>query len=157
MSLGIKKNRIYLNVKEGKITQGESSYDYVKGELVDIRKQTREFKGEEVVYWYFDLQSPEGGLYSLSLHYSSGVAKSILNCLASTEDYRDIKIETYPSGEFTKALVYSNGQKLAWKYQEFPAIEEVKVGSKLVKDDSKRMAFFEDIASQIVNRINSLI
>jgi hypothetical protein len=153
MSLGIKKNRIYLNVKEGKITQGESSFDFVKGELVDIRKQNREFKGEEMIYWYFDLQSPEGGLYSLSLHYSSGVAKSILNALASTEDFKDIRIETYPSGEFTKAVVYSNGQKLAWKYQDFPAVEEVRIGSKLVKDDSKRMDFFENIAQEILTRI----
>jgi ribosomal protein L19 len=157
MSLGVKQSRIYLNVKDGKIIQGDQTFDYVKGDLVDIRKQTREFNGEEVVYWYFDLQSQEGKLYSLALHYSSGVVKSILNSLSSATSLKNIQIEPYQSGGFTKAVVKSNGEKLSWKYQDLPPVEEVKVGNKLVKDDSKRMEFFEGIALEIVNRINGEI
>lgn len=162
MSLGIKQGKIYLNIKQGKIvhrtgTGQEALYDFIEGSLVDITQRDREFKGETVVYWYFDIQTETGEIYSLSIHYSSGVAKSILNALGSAEVLGKIRIETYQSGDFTKAVVYNNGERLSWKYSELPPLEEVKVGDKLVKDDSKRMELFNRMAQEIVTKINTLI
>lgn len=162
MSLGVKQAKSYLNIKEGKIIHKtgagkEALYDFIEGYLVDITKRDREFKGETVVYWYFDIQTETGEIYSLSIHYSSGVAKSILNALGSAEVLGKIRIETYQSGDFTKAIVYNNGERLSWKYSELPPLEEIKVGDKLVKDDSKRMDLFNQMAQDIVNKINRII
>lgn len=163
MSLGVKQGKSYLNIKEGKIvhrtaTGQEALYDFIEGYLVDITKRDRDFKGETVVYWYFDIQTETGEIYSLSLHYSSGVAKAILNSLASIDGSPGmIRIETYQSGDFTKTTVYNNGQRLNWKYSELPPVEEVKLGDKTVKDDSKRMELFNQMAQEIVTKLNRLI
>lgn len=163
MGLGVKQGKTYLNIKEGKIvhrssTGQEALYDYVEGSLIEISKRDRNFNGETVVYWYFDIQTGAGEIYSLSTYYTSGVAKAILNSLASIDGSPGkIKIETYQSGGFTKIVVYNNGERLSWKYPELPPIEEVKVGDKLVKDDSKRMDLFNQIAQEIVTKVNTII
>lgn len=155
MSLGVNQSKTYLNIKEGKITSRdkegkELSYDYVEGYLGEITIKEREFKGEPVKYWYVDLKDKSGVVYSLALPYYSGVAKSLFNSLASATDYsKEIKIQPYLSGEFTKVVVYSGGVKLSWKYPELPPVEEVKVGDKTVKDDSKRMQFIVNLVNQI--------
>jgi len=159
MSLGTKQNKTFLNIREGKIVKkgptGEEVYTYVEGYLGGIYTREREFKGEKVMYWYIDLQEPSGGeIYSLSIPYSSGVAKSILNALASAQDLGMVKIEVYQSGEFTKAVVYNNGQRLSWKYPQLPPLEEIQVGGRTVKDDSKRMEFIEGIAREVADKIN---
>lgn len=163
MSLGTKQSKRYLNIKEGKIVyrtpKGEElKYDFIEGHLLGIAKRERDFKGENVLYWYIDLQVENGDIYSLSLPYSSGVVKAILNSLASVEgNLGRVKIETYQSGEFTKTIVYNNGERLSWKYTELPPVEEVKVGDKIIKNDSKRMELFNQIAQDIVNRVNTII
>jgi len=161
MSLGTRQRKTYLNIKDGKIVVRKPDgaqvlYDFIEGSLTGITKQPREFKGETVLYWYFDLEGDGGEAYSLALHYNSGVAKAILNSLASVETFGKIKIETYLKNEFTKTLVYNNGEKLNWKYTELPPVEIVELGGKTVKDDSKRMSFFEEIADNIVNRVNKV-
>ena len=158
MSLGVKTERAYLNVKDGKIrykkpSGEESLYDYVEGILIDITHKPREFNGETIEYWYIDFLAEGGTIYSLSLHYSSGVAKSIFNALASADKLGKIRIETYQSGGFTKAIVYNDGERLSWKYTDMPPIEEVKVGGKIVKDDTKRMEFFKKLTQEIKLKI----
>lgn len=159
MSLGTKQNKTFLNIREGKIIKkgphGEEAYTYVEGYLGAIYTREREFKGERVPYWYIDLQEPSGGeIYSLSIPYSSGVAKSILNALASAEEMGMVKIEVYQRGEFTKATVYNKGQRLPWKYPQLPPLEEIQVGGRTVKDDSRRMEFIEQIAREVTDKIN---
>lgn len=159
MSLGTKQNRTFLNIKDGRIIkktpQGDESFDYVAGNLAQISIREMEFKGEKIPYWYFTLQDPNGGeVYILSVYYSSGVAKSIINSLASEENLGLIRIEVYQSGDFTKAKVYNNEKKLSWKYTELPPVEEVRIGDKLIKDDSKRMDFIKEMAREINERIN---
>lgn len=158
MSLGVKSEKTFLNIKNGKILYRKLSgeelfYDFVEGKLVDITHRLREFKGEQIKYWYIDLEAEGGVTYSLSLHYTSGVAKSIFNALASADTLGTIKIETYQSGEFTKAVVYNNGERLSWKYKELPPIEEVKVGDKIIKDDTRRMFFFAELAKELKRKI----
>lgn len=159
MSLGTKQNRTFLNIREGRIIKRgrdgqEQTYDYVEGYLGGIYKREREFKGERLEYWYFDLQDPNGGeIYSLSVHYSSGVAKSIINALASADELGLVRLEVYQSGDYTKSVVYNNGQKMAWKYTELPPVKEIQIGGRMVKDDSRRMEFIEKIAGEVVSRI----
>lgn len=162
MSLGTNKKKIYLSLKEGRIALKKRSgevalYDYIEGSLVDIKKIDREFKGEIVPYWYIDLQDNRGDIYSLAIHYNSGVAKSIINSLGSVEELGLIRIETYLKDEFTKAIVYNNGERLNWKFTELPPVEMVKVGDKTVKDESKRMELFNNLASEISGRVSRVI
>lgn len=162
MSLGVNSNRVYLNPKDGKLSlrgpSGEESlFDYVEGRLVGVSKRPREFKGEEVTYWYFDLLGEDGVTYSIATHYSSGVAKAIINSLASAIDSLGrIRIETYLSGEYTKTVVSNNGNRLPWRYQELPPVEELTLGGRKIKDDSKRMELFERMAEELVNKINQV-
>ena len=154
MSLGVKQSKTYLNIKEGKIYLQNKAYDFIEGFLLGIELKDREFKGETVKYWYVDIQSSSGEIYSLSLSYYSGVAKSLFNALASAPDFsKEVKIETYQSGDFTKVIAYLGSEKLSWKERELPPVEELKVGSKTIKDDSKRMEFIENL----VNEINAKI
>jgi hypothetical protein len=163
MGLGIKQNKTYLTIKDGKLNcknarGGMSKYDYVEGILVGIEKKERIFdNGEAVPYWYFDIQESKGELYSLALSYNSGVAKSILNSLASVDGYGIIRIETYSKDGFNKVVVYNNGVRLNWKYTDLPPAEEVKVGDKIVKDETKRMELFNNIAVSVTNTINRAV
>jgi len=153
MSLGVKQQKTYLNIKEGKIYNQETAYDFLEGYLKGIDIKDREFRGEVVKYWYVNIQSQSGELYSLALSYYSGVAKSLFNSFASAIDFKKaVKIQTYQSGAFTKVVVYQNGERLNWKQSELPPIEEVTVGSKFVKDDSKRMELIVNFVKEI-NRI----
>lgn len=159
MSLGTKHNKTFLNIREGKIIKkgpnGEETYTYVEGYLGAIYTREREFKGEQVKYWYIDLQEPSGGeIYSLSIPYTSGVAKSILNALASSDELGLVRIEVYQSGDYTKATVYNKGQRIPWKYPQLPPLEEIQIGGRTVKDDSKRMEFIEGIAREVADKIN---
>jgi hypothetical protein len=154
MSLGTLQDKIYLNIKEGKVFKGATAFEYVEGYLKGIDVKDREFRGEAIKYWYVNLQSQSGELYSLALPYYSGVAKSLFNSLASVTDFtKEIRIRPYQSGEFTKVVTYSGGEKLNWKHTELPPIDEVKIGDKIVKDDSKRMSLIVNIVTEINTKI----
>jgi hypothetical protein len=154
MSLGIIQSKIYLNIKEGKVFNKDTPFEYVEGYLRGIEIKDREFRGEAIKYWYINLESQSGELYSLALSYNSGVAKSLFNSLASATDFsKEVKIKPYLSGEFTKLVTYLGGEKLSWKYTELPKTEEVKVGDKTVKDESKRMEFIVNLVTEINSKI----
>jgi len=152
-------NKIYLNVKDGKIVKrepqgGESLFSFVEGNLTGITKREREFNGERVPFWFIDIQDPDGGdIYTMAINYRSGLALSIFNSLASAEDPTRIKIEVTKHGDFTRATVYNRGEKLTWKYTEIPPTEEVNIGGRTVKNDSNRMALVEKMVAEIVDRI----
>lgn len=152
-------NKTYLNVKDGKIVKrdpngGESSFSFVEGILGGITKREREFNGERVPFWFIDIQDPDGGdIYSMAINYRSGLALSIFNSLASAENPTRIKIEVFKHGDFNRATVYNRGEKLAWKYDKIPPMEEVTIGGRTVKDDSKRMDLVEQMVEEIRDRI----
>lgn len=159
MSLGVKPKIIYLSIKDGKINcktaRGVVNYDYVEGSLVNVEKRERDFNsGETVFYWYIDLQDNKGEIYSLALSYNSGVAKSILNSLASVDKFGIIRIEAYLKDGFSKVSVYNNGERLNWRYSELPPVDLIQVGDKTVKDESKRMDLFNQIAESIVRKVS---
>jgi hypothetical protein len=162
MSLGVKPKVVFLSIKDGKITRKTARgslerYDYVEGILINVECRERDFTGETVLYWYFDIQESRGEIYSLALSYNSGIAKSILNSLASVDKFGVIRIEAYSKDGFNKVMVYNNGQRLDWRYRELPPVEEVIVGDKTVKDESKRMELFNNIAKELGYKLSKVI
>ena len=155
------RRKIYLNIKDGAIikrtAQGEERYSYVEGRLERISQKERNFRGSEVVvYWYVDLRDTESGdLYSLGFSFASNVFKSIVLQLASDEGLEAVKngstlrIEPYSRNGYDKVQVWGGGVKLDWVVRELPAIEETIVAGRKVRDDSKRMELISSLAEKI--------
>lgn len=156
----VQTNKHYLAINNGKviIDRGngrKESFGYVEGVLEGIYTQKRNFGGEEVTRWFIDLRDGTE-IYSICLPYSSGVFKSIVLALASDEALRNdtpIRIEPYERNNFTKVTVYSDGTKLDWITKELPPLREVKVGTKIVKDDTERMNLICNLCNTINDRI----
>jgi hypothetical protein len=156
MGLKTRPRTNFVNIKEGKLYSQGNPFDTLEGRLVCIRLIDREFRGETVKYWYFDLEDIKTGeKYSLGIHYRSGVARSLINALASVQNYSSpVSITPYQPGEFTKVIVEQRGQKVPWKYEEFPPIQTVTLpGGETAKDDSDRLKFFRDLVDDINHRI----
>lgn len=155
MSLGINERVKYINIKDGKIIlkegEVERHYDYLEGSLEDITTPSRVYNGEEVKVWNFKLRDKSGEIYILSIGYNSGVALSLLNSLASTKEYSNIKIAPYIGGKYSKVSVFSNGERLKWRYDTLPPVEllEVKDGIK-VRDNEKRLELLSNISKEIL-------
>lgn len=154
MSLGFTQKKTFLNIKEGKVYRGDTPYDYVEGRVAGIALKERDFRGEVVRYWYLDLQSATGELYSLGIPYSSGVALSLFNSLASATDLsQEVRIEPYSSGEYTRVSTYSAGERLDWKYPQIPPTTEVLIGDTVHRDSSERLSLVEKLVTEIKERL----
>lgn len=131
------------------------SFKNVEGRLQDISIKERTFNGKKTPFWYMDIKDG-GELYSLSLPYVSGTFKSIILSLASYQSLSKettILIEPYEKGNYTKVVVYADGNKLDWIVKELPPLQEVVLGGKSYSDDTERMNFIKEIASQVRERI----
>ena len=64
-----------------------------------------------------------------------------------------IIIEPYEKGNFTKVVVYADGEKLDWVVKELPPLKEVTVGGRSYSDDTDRMNFIRDLTSQVRERV----
>lgn len=157
------KRKVYLNIKDGSVVRrtstGEEKYSYVEGRLEAITTKERNFRGETVLYWYIDLRDTESGeLYSLGFPYSNNIYKSIILSLSSDGELsRDnvVRIEPYVKNGYDKVVVWSNGVKLDWIVKTLPPIEEVTIGGRRIKDDSKRMNYITTLTENIVRRLAS--
>jgi len=156
-----RERKYYLTISEGQVVHSENGkkdyFSYVEGQLERIYKQERNFKGETVPYWYTDIRSETGELYSLSLPYKSGTFKSIVLSLASEPEIATsiVKIEPYLKDDFTKVVVYSNEKKLDWITKELPAVEELHVAGQKIKDDTKRMDYIIYLVGEINARLKN--
>ena len=65
-----------------------------------------------------------------------------------------VRIEPYQKGSFTNVTVWSDGVKLDWMTKKLPPIEEVKVGDRIYKDETKRMAFIAAIVNKLNQRLS---
>lgn len=147
----------FLNVKSGKLTTYNSSeeLDQVTGLLGKITQKEREFNGEKVIYWYLRIRSEKAN-YIIGFPYSSGVFKSIILSLAGDEVFNavsKITIRVYEKDGKSKAIVLDGDKKLDWIKRELPPLQEVKVGSRVIKDDTERMNFI----TELVNEINTKV
>lgn len=164
MALGIidtdTKRKVFLSISHGRVvhylTGGEPEYfKNVEGTLQDITIKERSFNGKTTPFWYLDLRDGKD-TYSLSLPYTSGTFKSIILSLASCGTLSKVTrvlIEPYEKNGYTKVVVYADGAKLDWVVKELPPLKQVKVGSGTYTDDTDRMNFIRNTASQVRERI----
>lgn len=154
------KRKVYLSISHGKVVHylsggGVECFKNVEGKLLDIQIKERTFNGKNTPFWYLTLKDG-GELYDLSLPYPSGTFKSIILALASYQSLSketNVLIEPYEKGNYTKVVVYADGNKLDWVTKELPPLEEVTVGGRSFQDDTKRMDFIKGLASQVKERI----
>lgn len=155
------RRKIYLNIKEGAVVKRtpegeEEKFSFVEGHLENISQKERTFRGETVIYWYIDLRDDESKeLFSIGFPYGSNTFKSIILQLASEEGLegakngRIVRIEPYTKDGYDKVQVWSGENKLSWVTRELPPIEDVVIGGRKMKDDSKRMAFISSLTDKI--------
>lgn len=160
MALGKFIKKTYLSVSHGQIIStrdGEKEYyTFVEGDLVDLYTKDRNFNGTTAKFWYIDLKDGED-IYSLCLPYESGVYLSICLSLGSVDftQGKRIKIEPYIANERTKVRVFQEGRKLSWFTTELPPVDDVVVGSKIVKNYSRRTQYLEYVTEEIKLRLKN--
>ena len=159
MGLGKTEKATYVSIKKGRLftkdrSGEEQAHDYLEGRLVDIKRTEKDFGGELVTQYQFAFQDEEGEKYILSTGEKGGVARALINSLASMHGKAaNLRVVPYTKGGFTKILLYQNGERLDWKYKEIPAVEEKLVDGLKVKDETKRLDFFRQIAEDIALKI----
>ena len=154
------RRKIFLSISHGKVvhylTGGEQEFfKNIEGTLQDITIKERSFNGKNTPFWYLDIKDGRE-TYSLSLPYASGTFKSIILSLASYSSLSKetrVLIEPYERNGYTKVVVYAEGEKLDWVVKELPPLKQVTVGSNTYTDDTERMNFIRNTASQVRERI----
>lgn len=154
------KRKTFLSISHGKVVHylsgGEKEYfKNIEGTLSDITIKERSFNGKDSLFWYMDIKDGKE-LYSVSLPYSSGTFKSIILSLASLKSLSKetkVIIEPYERNNYTKVVVYANGEKLDWVTKELPPLKEIKIGDNTYTDDTARMNYIRSFASQVRERI----
>lgn len=154
------RRKVFLSISHGKVVHyltggGQEFFKNIEGKLQDITIKERSFNGKNTPFWYLDIKDGRE-TYSLSLPYASGTFKSIILSLASysslNKDTR-VLIEPYERNGYTKVVVYAEGEKLDWVVKELPPLKQVTVGSNTYTDDTERMNFIRNTASQVRERI----
>lgn len=154
------RRKVFLSISHGKVvhylTGGEQEFfKNIEGTLQDITIKERSFNGKNTHFWYLDIKDGRE-TYSLSLPYASGTFKSIILSLASYSSLSKetrVLIEPYERNGYTKVVVYAEGEKLDWVVKELPPLKQVTVGSNTYTDDTERMNFIRNTASQVRERI----
>ena len=162
MGLGKIEKATYVSIKEGRIVTKdaagkEQAHDYLEGMLVDLTRKEKEFNGEKVTQYQFEFKDDEGERYILSTGEKGGVARALINSLASMQGKTgNLRIVPYAKDGFSKVLLYQNGERLDWKYKEIPAVEEKQVEGVKIKDETKRLEFFRNVAEDIASRVSKV-
>ena len=154
------RRKIFLSISHGKVVHylsgGEKEqFKNVEGTLQDITLKERSFNGKTEPFWYIDLRDGKD-LYSISLSYASGTYKSIILALASYKTLSkdtQIIIEPYEKDNYTKVVVYADGEKLDWVVKTLPPLKEINVGGRTYSDDTDRMNYIRDLTSQVRERV----
>lgn len=156
-----KRNLIFLNVNKGKIEHlepggGKNYFDYVEGIFSRIVQKERNFHGETVLYWYVNFDEPGSeNTYSVAFPYGSNVFKSVILALASASSDAlslPIRLEPWLKGEFTNVTLYAGETRLDWITKDLPEVKTMRVGGKVIKDDSERMQFITNYVNMINDR-----
>lgn len=161
------ERKFFLGIKEGKITyrpgnnEEPEKYDNFDGILKNITKREANINGSPVMFYDFLFENSGQG-YILSVPMSSGVARNIILSLANIQNFVNsiIRISPYLSkrdSKYTNVAVYCNGQNVKWVTDKLPAIKDVVVGSKVIKDDSELVAFIETQVGVINDRLHRIV
>lgn len=119
MALGTLEKRIYLKLKDGKVhatDPPDSTFDYFEGTLAAVTTRQQDFKGD--VKTVVNLHFRDGRSdYVLGMTAATGLCRSILSSLCNAEQLGVVRIRPYLHGEWQRAVVENNGQRLEWKYK----------------------------------------
>jgi hypothetical protein len=146
-------------VKEGDKWVDGDHVNTISGNLVAVSHGEYEYEGKKKKTFKFELQS-EGGNYVVESNLT-GLARSIINCLANAElgAMSDIKIVLYQNKKgFPGAAVTENGKKLEWKYsfEELPKPETAEFAGEVLKNWKPVNDFFINIVEDIIApKVNS--
>lgn len=134
--------------KKDGTTGYEQKFASLSGYLLGVARVESDFGPK----WEFIIQD-EGVRYVLSMGYSSGYAKHIINALCNPEADLAEKIELRPYSFIAKdtgkqkqgVTVLQNATKVPWKYgiDTLPPMEQVTVKGQKVWDDSKQLDFLQ--------------
>lgn len=134
--------------KDGDKWVEDAQYNSIAGNLVKVEHGTYEYEGEVKNKIKLELSS-ETGTYVLESNLT-GLARSIINCLASAElhSMSEIEINVYSNKrDYPAASVKENGKKLDWKYsiEDQPAVEKSEWKGKTLTDYSGVDKFFINV------------
>ncbi len=147
--------------KVGKLVH-EKFYDSFTGKLVGIKTQD----GEYGKSWIFSFKDG-GEIYNLQLSYSNSFATAFLKMLPNVDLTKEMKV--MPSTKVgddgkNKSSLFINQEGVPLKHaytrdnpNGMPDMEQVKVKGQLVWDDSKRLAFLEEMVNtQIIPKLEGV-
>ena len=112
-----KNHKIAYNPGDGATIQ---EYDFVEGQFVGIREHKAAANGRDN-YYYDILLRDDTEVYDLSVGKDGSVARSIINTLATLDNFQNvvITIRPYPKTTtdgkvFTNVAMRANGEKMSW-------------------------------------------
>ena len=149
--------KTYLSIHHGIVEKTgadgqKQRFGYVEGSLSTIYKREREYNGERVLKWFVEMTDESGEVYCISFPYNSGTFKSIILALGSDETLNGssiVRIEPYEKGNFTNVVVWSDGVKCEWMTRDLPPVETVASNGRQYRDETKRMAFIEQVGKMM--------
>ena len=134
------------------ITERFNSFN---GNLIDIKHSTYEYEGQTKYKCELIMKDNDGTQNILSANYSN-LLYSLLNSLASCEpEYIEMNlslgkakvIDGKEGKRFPSIWLKNNGEEIKWKYEvaDQPKADKVKVGGKIVSDDTKVIDFWTEV------------
>lgn len=140
-----------------------TAFELMKGHLTDIVLKEDSGKGFGAQY-QFNILNSAGTTMMLMLKHNSLTTQSLLNSLASIEEFGELTLTTSLKNERTNIWVKNNGADVRWKYQldELPDVPDmldnkgrpIMQNGKPIKDDSERMEFFvENVIPSILSKV----
>ncbi len=130
----------------------EVFYDSFTGKLVNIRKRDSQYGPQ----WEFDFRDGKD-VYTLQLSFSNSYATNILKMLPNIDLTKEMKVQ--PSQKIvdgkTKSSLFisQDGVTLKHAYTKdkpngLPQMEQVTVKGQVIWDDTKRLAFLEEMVNR---------
>lgn len=176
MGFGVKKQRTYFKIKEGKICvtnadKTESIFDDFTGKLKSIvySEKTVDFNGSKVDIKSYDVLFQDGEMeYMWSVKHNSSLFQNFINSICTLDDFSgDLFIRPYLKDKKGRIYMEYNGQRLDWKYQmdEMPAIEQVMIKGKPAKDKDgnaiwdmeERLAWLKERVTEVNAKLKNAV
>jgi len=139
----------------------EKFYDSFTGKLKDIKTQ----EGDYGKTWNFTFQDKEEP-YTLQLSYSNSFATALLKMLPNVDLTKEMRlspsVKEVDGKNKSTLFINQDGQVLKHAYTRenpngMPDMEQVQVNGKMVWDDTKRLAFLENMVNtQIIPQLEQI-
>ena len=135
-------------------TVSEKFYDSFTAKLVGIRTQD----GEYGKSWLFDFKDGEE-VYHLQLSYSNSFATAFLKMLPNVDLTQEMKVspstKEVDGKQKSSLFINQNGAPIKHAYTKdapngMPDMEQVTVKGQLVWDDTKRLAFLQNMVDTLI-------